>query len=352
MPRSQQATNFVCGFPGCGRSYQRKEHLTRHQMNHFRAQPLKCPYCSSTFLRTDTLRRHVKQRHMIQELPGSRAPKACQHCRMRKTRCDGNAPQRITAYFSNFHPIWPFLHKGMFDPGREPALLLQSVVMISLWTLQDQRSKQAAVHLHEKLVASISQQREAWDVSASGHHPKSNSEPWPMGTYQGILLNVIFASLLSAENSRRSRRSASKLDLKLGDNFTLSEVNYQILVALIKCCLQRGMFSYPDMVAHFCGRSRNNIFIWVGVEETKRFALTLFKVWSRCDRDSGERDANLLTMKELRFSMPEREDLWDAPSHEELVSRLQSDVEERKGIQNNEKHWISNQFESKEMFEQ
>ncbi|EKG08987.1 Zinc finger C2H2-type protein, partial [Macrophomina phaseolina MS6] len=52
MPRSQQATNFVCGFPGCGRSYQRKEHLTRHQMNHFRAQPLKCPYCSSTFLRT------------------------------------------------------------------------------------------------------------------------------------------------------------------------------------------------------------------------------------------------------------------------------------------------------------
>ncbi|KAL1637540.1 hypothetical protein SLS56_000678 [Neofusicoccum ribis] len=296
MPRDGQL--LACGFPGCGRSYQRKEHLTRHQMNHFHAH-------------------------------------------------GDETQQRISAYFANFHPTWPFLHKEMFAPDREPALLLQSVVMVGLWTKQDDASRHAAARIHEKLVASISEQRGGWDVSAPANQPKSNPEPWPVGTYQGILLNIIFAMLSGAESTRNSLRGTFKLDLKPGQKVALSESNYELLVALVKSALQRGMFSNTDMFAHYSSRSRNIIFVWIGVEEVKRFALTLFKVWSMCERDAATGNEELLSARDLNFSMPEREDLWDAPSHEELVLRLEADVREGKCAQNDVENWISNQLGGK-----
>ncbi|KAF4546550.1 uncharacterized protein LTHEOB_3858 [Lasiodiplodia theobromae] len=294
---------------------------------------------------------------------------------MRKMRCDGNFPcstcvarnagcgfgtsastlpveepgngdkvqQHIDAYFTHFHPIWPFLHKATFNPDQEPALLLQSVIMIGLWTMQDETAKDAAIKLHEKLIASIIQQQGSWVSPACGEQSGGNNEPWPVGTYQGILLNIIFALLLSSEE-QRTRGSTCRLDLKAGKSISPSEDKYRIMVALIKSCLQRGMFFYPDMLAQFNGRSSNFIFIWVGVEEVKRLALTLFHVWSTCSEGSDAEGDKLLSTKDLKFSMPEQDILWVAPSDEDLLRRLERGMGNGTAMKNGEEHWIAHQF--------
>lgn len=320
----------------------------------------------------------MKRRHKAEDLPSTRVPKACNRCRIRKMRCDGNFPcstcvarnaecgfgtsastlpvedpspsgngdkvqQHIDAYFTHFHPIWPFLHKETFNPDQEPALLLQSVIMIGLWTMQDASAKDSAIKLHEKLIASIIQQQDSWVYPASGEQSGGNNEPWPVGTYQGILLNIIFALLLSSKE-QRTRGGTCRLDLKAEKTTPLSEDNYRILAALIKSCLQRGMFFYPDMLAQFNGSSSNFIFIWVGVEEVKRLVLTLFRVWSICSEGSDEGVDKLLSTKDLKFSMPEQDILWMAPSDEDLLRRLERGMGNGTAMKNGEEHWIAHQF--------
>ncbi|KAK9236285.1 fungal-specific transcription factor domain-containing protein [Lipomyces kononenkoae] len=57
-------TKFVCDFEGCGKAYNRPEHLTRHKLNHNPiAKKFICPICSKTFVRGDLLRRHIPSRH-------------------------------------------------------------------------------------------------------------------------------------------------------------------------------------------------------------------------------------------------------------------------------------------------
>lgn len=54
---------YQCKFPGCGRSYTRADHLSRHQLNHAGpAKTLQCDRCDRTFVRPDLLTRH-QQRH-------------------------------------------------------------------------------------------------------------------------------------------------------------------------------------------------------------------------------------------------------------------------------------------------
>lgn len=320
----------------------------------------------------------MKRRHKAEDLPSTRVPKACNRCRIRKMRCNGNFPcstcvarnvecgfgtpasrlpvedsspsgnsdkvqQHIDAYFTHFHPIWPFLHKETFNLDQEPALLVQSVIMIGLWTEQDETAKDAAIKLHEKLIASIIQQQGTWVYRSFGEQSYGNHEPWPVRTYQGILLNIIFALLLSSEG-QHTRRGTFRLDLKAGKTVPLSEDKSRILVALIKSCLQRGMFCYPDMLSQFIGRSSNFIFIWVGIEEVKRLALTLFRVWSICNEGSDEGGDKLLSTKDLKFSMPEQDILWIAPSDEDLLRCLERGMRDGTAMKNGEEHWIAHQF--------
>lgn len=83
---------FHCHFPGCGLSYRRKEHLTRHAKSHFQAQSYGCPFCSRVFARNDTLRQHVRTNHKNKELQSCRAVQACEFCRLRRSRCNGQRP--------------------------------------------------------------------------------------------------------------------------------------------------------------------------------------------------------------------------------------------------------------------
>ncbi|KAJ5672907.1 hypothetical protein N7507_002034 [Penicillium longicatenatum] len=412
-----QQPSFRCDFPGCSLSYRRKEHLTRHAKSHYKNQSYRCPFCGRVCARNDTLRQHVRTHHKNKELQSSRAVQACNYCRSRRSRCNGKSPcdtcvergiscsytsnprrqelqqtdshdssstpmdtespslvsfscmqpsslqsaemmekssctiaPYVKAYFEKFHPKWPFLHPATFDPDREPAFLLQSVVMLGLWVTGDDNSRKAAKDLHLKLTSTFYEQREKWNMSNSQHErsqqqtetPSSKSISWPMATYQGILLQLIFALFLSH----------STLDLGLTHSLPIN--TSRLLIALVHTCLKQNMFYYPSMLAQFNPETDPEVLIWLGIEEIKRFCLSLYRV-CRQSHIAGpdiQQDASvlntrrgphrlgesLLSLTDLQFALPNSDELWHA------TSGLAARVTENSAAYHNENiegNWIS-----------
>ncbi|KNG80344.1 putative C6 and C2H2 transcription factor [Aspergillus nomiae NRRL 13137] len=377
--------SFQCHFPGCGLSYRRKEHLTRHARRHFQSDSFECPFCDRRFARNDTLRQHVRTHHEDKQLQPGRTIRACNYCCSRKSKCDGKAPcgacvrrgidcslgcssrgrqvQQasragsptagpvvdstnlvpvhnldaiehspsraliyIQVFFEKFHSTWPFLHRATFDPDHEPALLLQSVMMMGLWLTGKEDARRAATDLHSKLLVSIHQQRDKWE--APSPHNAEPPSPWPMATYQGILLQIIFALLQGNQG----------LNLQL--THELPTLPLQLLKALVRTCLERQMFFYPSIVAQF-KNTLPDVYIWVGVEEVKRFALALYKVCRSCrvpDIGASSQGRSLLSLANLQFAPPDSDELWHASS--DLASRLAED-RSAYGERNSDARWIS-----------
>jgi hypothetical protein len=67
--------------------------------------------------------------------------------------------QYIRLYFENFHPSWPFIHEASFDIRRETPFLVQSMVVIGMWSTREQSAQSAAMELHGKLELAIQDQR-------------------------------------------------------------------------------------------------------------------------------------------------------------------------------------------------
>ncbi|KAL4977125.1 hypothetical protein BDW66DRAFT_159161 [Aspergillus desertorum] len=261
----------------------------------------------------------------------------------------------IQVYFDKFHPHWPFLHQATFDLDHEPAFLLQSVVMMGLWVVGDEDSQGAARKLHESLSMSIWQQRDKWSSttqpSQQQEYPEDISH-WPMATYQGILLHIIFALLASSKDTVNVQLTR-----------TLPALTTRLLVALVHTCLYRKMFSYPSMLAQFTSSDSAHlpeVYVWLGIEEVKRFSLALYKVCRFCrvqvdettsttplldrgmdmartsststPRSSREAhstssksqsqgaDRCLLSLSDLQFAQPDSDGLWHALS--DLAARV------------------------------
>jgi hypothetical protein len=64
--RTLKGPPYICQYPGCDKSFQRSEHLSRHKLNHNPKTIFNCehPGCDKTFVRHDLLVRHLK-RHEI-----------------------------------------------------------------------------------------------------------------------------------------------------------------------------------------------------------------------------------------------------------------------------------------------
>lgn len=169
---------------------------------------------------SDLLRRHVRIYHPDRQPPSSRAQKACRACHERKERCSGGFPciscqkrdidcsptnaepqgssvvdnnvqmkhrpailepgpevsvsndpepsavkpprwiahDYVDIYFKEFHPKWPFLHRGTFDLSTEPCVLIQSIAMMGLWMEGSPKSQDAAMDFHNSLCAAIRSQ--------------------------------------------------------------------------------------------------------------------------------------------------------------------------------------------------
>ncbi|KAK7535784.1 C2H2 type zinc finger domain protein [Phyllosticta citribraziliensis] len=384
-PKQPMGGRFYCSFPRCKASYARREHLNRHTTQHLNVQLFACPFCDRAFPRKDTLRRHAKSHHDSGDVGRARALKACTNCRGRKASCRGCAPcdgclerglqcslaplrQRsrspeperneastskhpqqpqtlpaqiepgssdtrvyIDAYFAKFHPKWPFLHKATFFPEQETPFLVQSVLMIGLWVSEKPCTQKLACEIHEKLRVSIHNQRDNWDLSSSHAAPATH---WPISTYQGILLNAIFALI-------KDDTSSSPFSLKR----PLPDIEYAFLLALTQSCRSQRMFHYPTMLQHYSDTG-SPIYAWTFTEEIKRFGLALYNVSRHCcpllshdePADGPTPQPPLLTLADLQFSMPDSDYLWSAETNAELTRRSK---EEGKSGGNEEGSWIS-----------
>ncbi|RAH79718.1 C6 and C2H2 transcription factor [Aspergillus japonicus CBS 114.51] len=368
-------SQFPCVHPGCRATYQRKEHLNRHLARHDRAHRFCCPHCSSTLARSDLLRRHVRIYHPDRQPPSARTPKACSNCHARKERCDGGTPcarcarrgvhcsrnphvdvapeedrenvlgtgglfgadlvasvadasrwighEYIDIYFTKFHPIWPFLHRTTFDPSQEPCILIQSMLMIGLWIKGDREARHTAMLFHDRLLSAIRAQKDQWYVPESMGH-RADSRPWPMATYQSILLQLIFAVLTAKP----------EVELDLNFRFRLPEPTYELLTALVATGRRLDLFSYPNMLARHHPTAPVAL-VWVGVEETKRFSLALYKLCRLCstggtstspaNMDGGA--GGLLTLADLDFCIPDSDELWNG------ASAMDAEVVRQTGLQ-------------------
>ncbi|KAE8325362.1 fungal-specific transcription factor domain-containing protein [Aspergillus sergii] len=101
LTRPKQVTakdQFTCD--QCGARFRKLQHLMRHARRHLQDRPHKCPFCSKSFQRKDSLKRHVgihgKEASSIYATraaaESTRAAHACRECSTSKKRCDGLDP--------------------------------------------------------------------------------------------------------------------------------------------------------------------------------------------------------------------------------------------------------------------
>ncbi|KAJ5113090.1 hypothetical protein N7456_001624 [Penicillium angulare] len=213
---------------------------------------------------------------------------------------------------------------------------------MGLWTMRDDKSQEIARQLHETLTAAIYEQREKWDTSDQDGSETQLHEilspgpaSWPMATYQGILIQLIF-SLLTNESKT----------IQLTHD--LPEVPSQLLVGLVRTCLKKKMFYYPSILAQFRTEAGSEDSTWIGVDGVKRFNLSLYKVCQSVEihdpsilddsfdsetrrgrRSPGER---LLCLADLQFALPSEDELRDSASsstsNEELKGHEDQNIEQ------------------------
>ncbi|KAB8224551.1 hypothetical protein BDV33DRAFT_199587 [Aspergillus novoparasiticus] len=184
------------------------------------------------------------------------------------------------------------------------------MLMIGLWIKGDQAARDTAMTFHRKLLSAIESQRSQWYISDSTQR-RNNDTPWPMATYQSILLQLIFAVLVA------KHETALALNLR----FQLPDAKYELLTSLVETCRQLGLFNYPNMLAKYHSSVPIPL-IWVNVEEIKRFGLALYKICRLCtrcgstdtaDRNGSDKRSELLTLADLDFCMPDSDEMWNAP---------------------------------------
>ncbi|TGO28293.1 hypothetical protein BPAE_0029g00210 [Botrytis paeoniae] len=93
MDSQETPPRWSCQFQGCTKSFQRKEHLTRHQKSHSNSAPAHiCRICHKEFSRSDGLQRHLGRHGQQFKKPTGRSRRACAACHSSKIKCDGNDP--------------------------------------------------------------------------------------------------------------------------------------------------------------------------------------------------------------------------------------------------------------------
>ncbi|KAE8336590.1 hypothetical protein BDV24DRAFT_168161 [Aspergillus arachidicola] len=356
---------FPCRFPQCNAGYQRREHRHRHEIQHYRGQVFECTTCDQTFARRDTLRRHMRMIHDVEQ--PLRVKLACTTCRNQKARCQGGPPcanclrrglqcsqaqpesesrkpvsrsrilpatlpiahlsptnlrssrsrdesHYINLYFQRFHPSWPLLHQWTFKGLNETPLLVQSMVIIGMWLSNEEDARPKAIALHDVLRSAVLTQTDVWD--ASKNEDMCNLDSWPIPTYQAILLHIIFAILF---------KDSGPLCLDLRPS--LSPADAELLGRLVVSCKKLGILYYPNMLAQYC-ESDLPAYVWVSIEEVKRFNIALYKVCTRCGGKKHSTDpltttatlSTELRVQELQFPLPRNTPLWNATTKSEWVS--------------------------------
>lgn len=156
---------------------------------------------------------------------------------------------------------------------------------------------------------------------------------WPIPTYQAILLHIIF-SIMHA--------SGGTLDLDL--RFSLPPNRLELLMGLVRSCRKLGMFHYPNILERY---REVDVFtyVWVCIEEVKRFDLALYKVCGKLTGlgSGGNLDvggSSLFSAEELQFPMPNNCSLWHAVGRDQWISALEGKLVDLDDLAQDS--WISN----------
>lgn len=136
---------------------------------------------------------------------------------------------------------------------------------------------------------------------------------WPIATYQAILLHVFFSVIVKANG-------VVNLDLKV----SISAADLALLTSLIGSCRKLGMFYYPNMLARYSEADLPS-FVWVGIEEVKRFGIALYKLCAKISSSRTENSA-LLHASELQFPLPSNDHLWNALERDEWEANARGEI--------------------------
>lgn len=187
--------------------------------------------------------------------------------------------------------------------------------------------------------------QDKWDASVAENASRISS--WPIPTYQAILLHIIF-TLLHGDNISLG------LDLKP----SLPASKTALLASLVGSCRRLGVFHYPNILARYQPDDLVT-YVWVSVEEVKRFGVALYKVCKTLSSDRRNTDINThtvecsipggtswqLTASELEFPMPKYDPVWDAVGEGEWRAAVSKDMECIDLSDTMESQWISRMSE-------
>ncbi|KAL4991869.1 hypothetical protein BDW68DRAFT_198117 [Aspergillus falconensis] len=208
---------------------------------------------------------------------------------------DLDIDQYVDVYFSHFHYQWPLIHRAAFGRSNEPPILLLAIVMIGLWITGDTAARERAEKMHEKLLALLENRIGDWRLDG-----EFTDKTWPMTTYQTIVLNIIFAVIRDVPQCLVSRCRL-------------------LLQGMTTTCLAGGLFSYAKMHA-LLEPSDSMVYSWTYMEETKRLALTIFKL-------NHHFNTGMLRLSDLQIPLPDSGYLWDAPETKAFYRRYHMQVE-------------------------
>lgn len=194
---------FQCQYPSCNRSYLRKEHLSRHQRDHTNLRQFMCHFCHSKFNRRytwprnfqlffngckqlssrDLLKRHIVLSHsnssrltprpeysLVSSLANAvgdclkaTAPNN-ERCGLWASSQDvptgptlllletPHQNQLTELYFRNFHGHWPILHQQTFRNMTQPPKVMQAVLTVGLWTVDEPETRSQAGIFHDAIL--------------------------------------------------------------------------------------------------------------------------------------------------------------------------------------------------------
>jgi hypothetical protein len=161
--------------------------------------------------------------------------------------------------------------------------------------------------------------------------------------YQAILIHIIFSIICKD-------RISLGFDLKP----SLPATDTDLLAALVLSCRRLGMFYYPNILARYRPDDLSS-YVWIGIEEVKRFNLALYRVCkilgsSKPNTNVGEYGNPgvarwQLTASELQFPMPKNDLLWNAVNKKEWNFAATEDVYHFNLNDTMELEWISNSAE-------
>lgn len=146
---------------------------------------------------------------------------------------------------------------------------------------------------------------------------------------------------------------------------SLPPADADLLRRLVASCKRLGMFHYPNILARFSTKE-SPVYVWVTIEEIKRFDLALFRLCSAVRASppaygngdgidsltvGSRQDAGNwgLPARELQFPLPRNMPLWNALTPEEWFATDTPDVYRHSLHETLEQDWISRSADALEL---